>query len=316
MNELANTATTSPALLDSLAQEARIYSESLIMNMFQLGRVLTEAKAIVKHGEFARWVEENTGMSHRTANQFMAVYARFGDRPAFAKIEKTKLFKMLALPEGSEEQFVEDNDVEAMTTRKVEAAVKQVREEIQAEIDREREARAAAERRAEEAENREPVIPEDFVDELRATRQDNEAKQREIDRLADIGRSSIEEQRRLQRENTRLERELKERDLELQDQQADYDQMQTELLNLQSAQARGDAERVPVDELTIDVFSTAVRQFIGCCARMPHMVRTFSGMPTADKNDYDELLRVIEQWAEGARSALNSVAIEGGIVSE
>ena len=86
--------------------------------------------------------------------------------------------------------------------------------------------------------------------------------------------------------------------------------MRSELLSLQSVAAKGDAERVPVDELTIDVFASAVRQFIGTCARMPHMGHTFGTMMLSEKNAYDELLRTVEGWAANARQAMNTIAYE------
>ena len=41
-----------PGLLESLAGEARYYSEAAANNLFQLARVLTEAKRLVKHGQW------------------------------------------------------------------------------------------------------------------------------------------------------------------------------------------------------------------------------------------------------------------------
>ena len=65
-----------------------------------------------------------------------------------------------------------------------------------------------------------------------------------------------------------------------------------------------------MDELTIDVFASAVRQFIGTCARMPHMCHTFGTMTLSEKNAYDELLRTVEGWAANARQAMNTIAYE------
>ena len=96
--------------------------------------------------------------------------------------------------------------------------------------------------------------------------------------------------------------------------QADFNRTQEELLNLQSAQARGDAERLPADALTPDVFQMAVNTFIGTCCRLPQMGRTFSTMSTEDKENYDQSLRTLEKWAESARLALNSIAYEEAII--
>ena len=48
MNELIQQTTEENlAVLDGLAQEARLYSEAFAMNAFQLGRVLTEAIRLI-----------------------------------------------------------------------------------------------------------------------------------------------------------------------------------------------------------------------------------------------------------------------------
>ena len=137
-----------------------------------------------------------------------------------------------------------------------------------------------------------------------------DAQQRELTRVADDGRAALQEAQRLRRENANLSREIEEQNELIEDAQRQYDFVRSELLSLQSVAAKGDAERVPVDELTIDVFASAVRQFIGTCARMPHMGHTFGTMTLSEKNAYDELLRTVEGWAANARQAMNTIAYE------
>ena len=120
----------------------------------------------------------------------------------------------------------------------------------------------------------------------------------------------MQEVQRLRRENADLAREIEEQNELIEDAQRQYDSVRSELLTMQSVAAKGDAERVPVDELTLDVFASAVRQFIGTCARMPHMGHAFSAMTLSEKNAYDELLRTVEGWAANARQAMNTVACE------
>ena len=307
MNEITTQSSTELSVLGGLAQEAQYYAKSIANGMIQLGRVLTEAKPLVKHGEWENWIRENAGCSVRYAQVFMQAYARFGNNAAVAQIgERGKIFKLLALPAGTEEQFLAENDVSDMSTREVEEAVRKVREEL----DAERRARALAEDQVRELMERPPEVPEEVKAQLK-TQADTIASQTgEIQRLADIGRTTIEETNRLRRENAELTREVKEQNELIEEAQRQYDSVRGELLTMQSAAAKGDAERVPVDELTIDVFASAVRQFIGTCARMPHMGHTFGTMMLSEKNAYDELLRTVEGWASNARQAMNTIAYE------
>ena len=310
MNEIANTQQASLTPIAVLAEEARIYSESMAMNMLNLGRVFTEAKKQVAHGEWGDWVQRYSGMSARSAQQLMAIYSRFGDKPAFAGVEKSKMYKMLALPEGTEEAFAVKNDLSAMTSREVEEAVKRVREQATEEIRRERAARKAAEERAEKLSARPPEVPEEVSAALKSKDAMIEQQKQELERIAATGRDSVAEANRLRNDNNRLRRELNENAELLEETQQECNRAQAELLNLQSTVAKGDAERTPCDELTADTFAAAVRQFIGTCARMPHMGRTFGMMRPEEYHVYDELLRTVEGWAKDARKALDTIGYE------
>ena len=52
MNEITTQNSTEISVLGGLAQEAQYYAKSIANGMIQLGRVLTEAKPLVKHGEW------------------------------------------------------------------------------------------------------------------------------------------------------------------------------------------------------------------------------------------------------------------------
>lgn len=311
MNEVANIRETALTPIAMLAEEARVYSENMAMNMLNLGRVFVEAKKQLQHGEWGEWVQENAGMSMRTAQQLMQVYVRFGNNPRFAGLEKAKMYKMLSLPEGAEDAFAEENDLANMSSREVDEAVKRVRAETDAllkaqkeTLDQERKARRAAEARAEALAERPQEIPEEVTASLREKDDAIERQRQEITRLADMSRNTIEQMRGLQRE-------LVENNAALEDMQQDNDRLQQEILNYQSAAAKGDAERTISEELTSEAFASAVRQFIGVCARMPHMGRTFAAMPNDEHRMYDELLQTVESWARESRCALNTYSAEG-----
>ena len=316
--ELANTTTQGVTVLDGLAMQARALRLSINVNLWQLAKVFIDAKELVPHGEWEQWLQENADVSVRTAQDMMNAYRKFGENPQFTSLGQAKIFKLLPLPAGTEEKFMEEHDVASMTTREIQEAVKKAREEAkneaQAEIDRERNARIAAEKRAEEAENAPPAIPEAMLNELRTNRDLMEQQKTEIERLSEIGRESISEKAILTQENSRLQREIRERDELLAEQQEDLSRAQQELLNVQSAIAKGDAERVPADQLTADAFAGAVRVFIGAVARMPHMRGTFAVMAMDEKRTYDELLSTVERWAKDSRKALDSTRSEGTVI--
>lgn len=307
MNEIANATTQGLSVIDGLAMQARALRLSINVNMWQLARVFLEAKELVPHGEWKGWLEENADVSVRTAEDMIASYKRFGGRAPYQELSPTQTFKLLPLPAGTEDQFMAEHDVPNMSTREIQEAVKKVRAEAQAKID-------AAEARVRELEEREPIIPQEVTDELAARRQEAETYKAEVERISQNAKDSLAETLQLRRDKMQLERDMRDQEELLQEQQEALNRAQEELLNMQSAQARGDAEHIPADELTVDVFSAAVREFVGLCARMPYMGGSFSVMPLTQRNRYNELLRTVEGWCEQSRRALESISVEGGIV--
>lgn len=314
--ELANTGNSQIATLDSLAMQARMFAQGIALNVLQLGRVLTEAKKLVHHGEWDKWILENAGMSRRKAEQYMQAFCTFGLNKQIAELGITKITKMLPMLEEDRSRLLEEHNVAAMTTRELDEAIKKQRQQLvkeaheaaQDEINKERNARIAAEQRAAEAENRIPEVPKEIKEELDTARSKVKEQQERIEQLEKAGSDRYQQ---VLSENERLKQEITERDEMLEEQQADYNRIQTELLNAKSSIAKGDAERIPLDQLTPEAFASAVRSFIGACARMPYMTAAFSCMSHEEKNEYDELLRTIEGWASDSRKALDSVVIDG-----
>lgn len=300
MNDLANTTQTALSRLDALAVEAQTYAVNLNMSLFGLGRVFTEARTMLPDGEWGVWVMENTGMKVRTAEQLIQSYSRFGSNPAFANIGKSNLVKMLPLPSGTEEDFLENYDVADMTAREVEKAVK----EYKAQLAEEKAKREEAERRAAEAEKA-PAIPDPSY-----VPPETAAKLQEYrEEVARLGATNQE----LITARNDLKAELDENKIMMQEQQETFDAVQQELNELKTSQARGEADHGAAGVLSYAVVAEAVQQFIGTCARLPHMERAFATMSQEEKDNYESLLMAVEQWADGVRSAIypNIVKVEG-----
>ena len=312
MNEIVN-AENQMAVIEGLAMQARTLRMSINTSMWQLARVFVEAKELVPHGEWGKWLAENADVSEKTAQDMMAAYKRFGGKPQFERLGRAKTFKLLPLPEGTEEAFMEEHDVEAMTTREIQEAVKQARAEAQAEAQAQIE---AAEARARALEQREPEIQEELLDELRQTRAARDDAQEDARHFADLAQKAARERADMDKQNRELRADLADAEQAIAEQQEAMNRAQEELLNMQSAQARGEAERAPADELTPEMFRAAAREFMGRCARMPYMGGTFATMDQRARNSYSEDLRMLEGFCEQARRALDSFTAEGGIVIE
>ena len=327
--ELANTGAGELSLLDNLAVQARTCVLSARMNLLQLGRVLTEAKPLVPHGEWEAWVKTNAEMSVRAAQGYMQAYATFGLNPDIARLGTTKTMKLLPLSEEERETLFAENDVEAMSTRQLDEAIRQQREKImqdaeeavesakkaaQREVEAERKARIAAEQRADAAESRAPEVSVTIKAEIEKAQATIKEQQERIETLSKAEQDRYQQHQKALCENRRLQQEIRERDELIEEQQEDYNRVQAELLDAKSAIAKGDAERIPSDQLTPDALASAVRAFIGAVARMPHMTVAFSRMGYDERQEYDELLKTVESWAKESRRALDTGEVAGVVI--
>lgn len=117
----------------------------VLTSAIEIGRRLTEVKSLIPHGQWGTYIREKLDYSQSTANNFMRVYEEYGtaqdslfggtDLQALGDLSYTKVLRLLALPAEERVEFVEENDVESMSTRDLEKALK----------DREAENRALAE---------------------------------------------------------------------------------------------------------------------------------------------------------------------------
>lgn len=169
-------------------------ARQLLEDSVEVGRLLTEAKAAVNHGEWAGWLEENFQYSSTEANNLMRLWEAYGTREQiglfednrtaiFGRLNKSQAIALLGIPEDARAAFVEANPPEDLSVREFERRI----EEAKAETD-------AAVRKAVEAENAR----------IEAERTAREA----VDRLAqaDAARSIAEE---AAAESRKLKKELK-----------------------------------------------------------------------------------------------------------
>ena len=135
MNELQEVRT-----LDIVAAEIRSYTWSMLTNIIEIGRRLVEAKEMLPHGEFMSWCTENFGYSKSQTNNFMRLYEAYGseqnsmfgaelNRQTFGTLNYSNALALLALPSAEErEAFIEENNVDEMTTRELQQAIREKQE--------------------------------------------------------------------------------------------------------------------------------------------------------------------------------------------
>ena len=119
-----------------VAAEIRTFTASMLNNVIEIGRRLCEAKEMLPHGQFGAWIQENTGYSVSTANNFMKLYMEYGamqgslfvaeaNSQTFGNLTYSKALALLAVPADEREAFVRENHVEEMSTRELQDAIRE-----------------------------------------------------------------------------------------------------------------------------------------------------------------------------------------------
>lgn len=95
-------------------------------NMILMGQKFIEAKKLVPHGQWGKWLESKVGFSQRTANQFMRIAKEYSSNSqAISNLESTKIYLLMELPVEEREEFVNQNDLQNMSTRDMKEKLKE-----------------------------------------------------------------------------------------------------------------------------------------------------------------------------------------------
>lgn len=135
----------------------RQVEQTALSGAIEIGRRLTEAKELLPHGEWGKWLQEEVSFSQRTANNFMRLAAEYGDAQvslfggnpqALADLPYTKALQLLAVPEEEREEFAAANHVADLSSRELEKLIRErdaaQEETAQAEATRDETARRLA----------------------------------------------------------------------------------------------------------------------------------------------------------------------------
>lgn len=102
--------------------------------VIEIGRRLCEAKGMIGHGGWGKWIEDNFEFSHSSANSFMKLYEEYGadqltifgavaESQTFANLPYSKALQLLAIPREEREEFAKTVGAEELSTRELKKAI-------------------------------------------------------------------------------------------------------------------------------------------------------------------------------------------------
>lgn len=127
--------------INTIKQQARSY---ITNSCIEIGARLTEAKRLIGHGNWSKWLEESVDYSERTAQNLMKIYRTFGvegnqgklfgkelDAEQVKELNYTQMTALLKIKDDDERaEFMEEHreELKDMSTRELEAKIKELNE--------------------------------------------------------------------------------------------------------------------------------------------------------------------------------------------
>lgn len=112
--------------LELIEAEINFYKAQAANSIIEIGKRLIEAKEQLGEGErFLDWLKEKVDFSKSTAYRFMNAAKEAEKFPALGNFSPTKIYALLDVPADQRNEFIQQHDLEDMSTREVEAAVKE-----------------------------------------------------------------------------------------------------------------------------------------------------------------------------------------------
>lgn len=169
----------------------------LVANAIEIGRRLVEAKSMVAHGEWGKYLEERVNYSQSTANNLMKIFQEYGDNQeslfdsfansqTFGNLTYTKALALLSVPAEDRQDFAETHDVEKLSTRELEELIKTTQQERDQATAREAEAKDKLEETVAAKEMSEKEHQSKIEDLQRQLDQANQGRGESIKKVAEL----------------------------------------------------------------------------------------------------------------------------------
>lgn len=123
--------------LPQLETEIKLYLNQITKNFIEVGKRLIQAKSLVKHGEWQKWLEDNFQLSQNTAGRFMQCANRFSNSEMSQNLNQSQMIALLSLPSPEEtEKFIEQKaslgtPIENMTVKTLRQEIKNWKSETE-----------------------------------------------------------------------------------------------------------------------------------------------------------------------------------------
>lgn len=203
---------------DTIATEINSIKEQtmriVISNSIEIGRRLCEAKELVEHGEWGKWLEEKVNYSKSTANNLMNIFKEYGSdqlnllgdnvkNKTYEKLTYSQAVQLLGIPSEEREDFIKKNEIENMTSRELKKAIQDLKKA--------NEEKALAEKKMKELENK----SKEEIEKIKKNEEEAREKSLELDKMLKEAKEQLEKETESEQELNRLNDMLAEKEAKI-----------------------------------------------------------------------------------------------------
>lgn len=286
--------------VERITTEILIYKQQAATSIIEIGHRLIQAKELIPHGEWGKWLEEKVDFSQNTAGQFMRVAKEFSNSESVKNLGTRKLFLLLEVPPDERETFIqqpqqlpsgETKTVQEMSTRELQIAIKAQKE---------------AELKAQEAEQKVKFTKEQMVNLIS-----------EVQRL-NIKVAEIPEPKIIEVEVIPPEIQEKVANAEFLKKTVERLSQQNSDMKLQLSSAKTSTDNTMDLASKVDRFTWRINQFLGEMGSLAYVGGQYMRSTEYSRLAYDKALSNMEKWIHEVRESMQgshyNIKNEGDVI--
>ncbi len=287
--------------IEKTTTEILMLKEQTAQNIIEIGKRLLKVKENIGHGNFGDYLKNKVEFSRQTANRFMSIATEFSNCSAMSNLGSTKLFLLAGLDEEDREEVMQENNVEDMTTRELEQAVKEkkeIKKQLEAEQEYSEELQQAIKDKETQIKNlqnkiEKMQIPEKEIIEKEIVKE--VVPEHLINEKEDLKQSIAEQQKQLEALRKRAEKaESTLRNIKLED-------------NLEKDEV--------FDTAKLDMLLFNIKDFLSKNSKYTYLKEDLQNIPSKKKKFIEQGVNSMKEWAMLMEQALeNRQDIVGNII--
>ncbi len=299
--------------IEQIEMEIKTRAGMITENIIIIGKMLMDVKSRLEHGQFLNWLRDKVNFSQSSANNFMRIAREVPKTPSLMNLPYSKALALLDVPEDEREQFAKDVQADEKSTRQIQQLVNEKESAEKAQHAAENLATETAAQLSTQMQiaQHQQILAEQYCQQYYSEneRANNLEAQLETARTSQPDPVEVEvppadyEQIKTQAAKAAQEKQrADEAETYAMEQEAERQRLASELRKLK--ETRADQPLTGNSPLSLDAFSSTIKQFLGDVGMAPNMAPFFKAMGQDTRQAYGQWVDVLAEWVEGTRTAI------------